>query len=411
VLSRGGNRPGQRGRAPVNFNVYVSGRGIYESGLIAPVLDESGNISPVDSFGVQIEAGVYGGKDWRRHSIGLDYRADYRRQPKIPFFNGTNQAASFLTQHRLSRRILLTTQHTGGTTNRAFGGFAAPFIGNANTPGVPLNELFDVRTYFLQTSARVTWQSSARTSLSGQGEVFFVKRNSAALINAQGARALGTWSHRISRVTTLIAQGGFMRFEFPRSFAESNVYLASLGIDRRLNRNWQVEITGGLLHLSSKGVERVALSPVVAEILGRPTGLVAFDRSDIAPLIEVTVSYIQERGRLTVNASNSVMPGNGAFLTSTRTTAGAGYSYTGIRRASLGVSASYTNMRSALLNLPTFYSWQGGGGMTYKLAQYVNLMMQADRRYFKSSVFRGRNGTSVSVGLAFTPSRFPLSIF
>jgi hypothetical protein len=38
-------------------------------------------------------------------------------------------------------------------------------------------------------------------------------------------------------------------------------------------------------------------------------------------------------------------------------------------------------------------------------------MAQADRRYFGVAEVRGRSGTSVSIGLAYTPSRFPISIW
>jgi hypothetical protein len=162
LLSRGGNQPGIRGRAPIDFNVYASARGMYETGLLQPELDETGQLRSDAVYGTLIEGGVYGGKDWKRHSLGLDYRADYRYQPAIPAFNGTNQAMSVLTQHRISRRLMLITQHMGGTTNRAFGGFAGPTFGGIDRIGVPLNELFDVRIYYAQSAAGFSYQKSAR---------------------------------------------------------------------------------------------------------------------------------------------------------------------------------------------------------------------------------------------------------
>ena len=62
LLSRGGNTPGRRGNAPVNFTYYGALRGMYESGLIAPVLDERGNLNGVTLQGVQAELGAYGAR-------------------------------------------------------------------------------------------------------------------------------------------------------------------------------------------------------------------------------------------------------------------------------------------------------------------------------------------------------------
>ena len=94
LLSRGGNRPGQRGRAPVDFNFYGAVRGTYDTGLLAAQVDEAGNLMPVDSYGTQLEFGAYGAKAWKRTSVGLDYRGDYRKYNQARRFDGTNQSLS-----------------------------------------------------------------------------------------------------------------------------------------------------------------------------------------------------------------------------------------------------------------------------------------------------------------------------
>src|SRR5262245_32137617 len=58
ILSRGGNRPGQRGRAPVDFQFYGGLRGIVESGLTASAVDETGALQGVTASGFQAELSV-----------------------------------------------------------------------------------------------------------------------------------------------------------------------------------------------------------------------------------------------------------------------------------------------------------------------------------------------------------------
>ena len=411
ILSRGGNRPGQRGRAPIDFAFYASARGTYETGLLRPFVNEAGDIDPVSTFGVMTEVGVYGGHNWRRTQLGLDYRGDYRHNTKIDYFNGSNQALALQLEHRLSRRITLNVSQTGGTSNRAFGAFAAPAFGDTNRLGVPLNELFDVRLYFLQSNANVTWQRSARMALTGGADVFFVKRKSLSLINAQGARALGAVSYRTSRRNTVLAGYQFLRFEFPRIYAHSDIHAVSTGLQSQLNRNVQFKFVGGLYFADSRGVEQITLSPEVAAILGRSTGQAAFRRQSTFPLLEAEVSYLQERGRFLVAASSSASPGNGALLTSRRTNVHAGYSYTGIRKASIGASAGYMQMTSQSLTVPGQSGFQVGSGMSYRLARSIDLNGQIDYRTYSAPDARARKGFAFLLGLSYTTSRFPISIW
>lgn len=411
ILSRGGNRPGQRGRAPIDFAFYAAGRGTYETGLLRPLLNDQGEIVPQDTFGVSTELGVYGGRTWRRTQLGLDYRGDYRYNNKISYFNGTNQAIALQLEHRLTRRILMSFSQTGGTSNRAFGAFSAPAFGDTNRLGVPLNELFDVRMYYLQSNATATWQRSARMALSGGADVFFVKRRSLSLINAQGMRALGGVSYRTSRRNTLLGGYQFLRFEFPRIYAHSDIHGVSAGVQNQLTRDLQIRFVGGLYMATSRGVEQVTLSPEVAAILGRTTGVAAFRRTSRFPLIEAEIAHTQQRGRFFVGGSSSASPGNGVLLTARRTNVQTGYSYTGIRRTSLGVSAGYISLKSEALQLRNNTGFQAGVGMSYRLAESLDFTSQLDYRRFEAGENRARRGFAFLMGLSFTTSRFPISIW
>src|SRR5689334_22536729 len=77
LLSRGGNRPGRRGRGPVNFTFYGAIRGTYDTGLLPVTLGSDNRVTSVDLAGIQAELGLYGGHTWRRTSVGLDYRGDW----------------------------------------------------------------------------------------------------------------------------------------------------------------------------------------------------------------------------------------------------------------------------------------------------------------------------------------------
>ncbi|MBC8164341.1 MAG: hypothetical protein H7Y20_00555 [Bryobacteraceae bacterium] len=409
LLSRGGNQPGRRGKAPVEFTYFAGAGGRYETGLIAPAL-EDGTLVTRDQYGATADFGIFGGHDWRRSSIGLDYRGDFRQNSVATQSNGTNHVVALEYSLRPRRRLVVTLRETGGTTNRAFGGLAGPAFPDTARLGVPINELFDVRTYFSQASAFANYQKSARLSFGGGMDVFFVKRSGFSLINSQGYTATGLVSYRVNRRDTVSGQYQHMVFDFPKVLASSTVDTFSGRYERHYGRSLTVNVLAGLLRIRSSGTEIVQLSPEVAEILGRPTGQAFFVRQSIKPNLDVNVSWLQDRGRLFFNAQNGVGAGNGVFLTTVRRSAHAGYSYTGIRKVSLGISGGWTKTDSAALSLPGFRTWQGGGGFAYKLVDKVNLTGQLDYRSIGGAV-TGRSGISASVGMTWSSSRLPLSIW
>lgn len=412
LLSRGGNRPGRRGRAPLDFNVYAGVRGLVETGLIAPQLNLTGQIEPITSTGYSLESGVFGARDWRNTSFGIDYRFDYR-DGNVSYYNGANHALSIDLAHRLTRRINVGFRQIAGTSKRGFSGFAGPGFGGLDTLGVPLLEVFDSRFYYVQSSVFAGYRRSARSQFQAGADAFFVKRTNLSLINMQGYRFGGAYDYLLSRRTRVGVQMDYIFFDYPRAFSGSKTQMVQGVVVRSVTRNLQLSGRAGVARIASFGINQVQLSPEVAEILGRPVGLVAFDSASLGAVVNLTASYTQERGRFYASLDNGVDPGNGVLLASRRTSATAGYSYSGLRRFSLGLSAGYSRYSSASIQVGGMSSFQGGGGFSYMMARSINIVGQAELRTFSVSAndLQPREGASVSLGIAYSPSRFPLPIW
>ncbi|MDZ4799862.1 MAG: hypothetical protein SGI92_17020 [Bryobacteraceae bacterium] len=412
ILSRGGNQPGRRGRAPVNFTAHFGTSTRYETGLLIPAKAGSDNLVPTtDDTGYSVEGGLYGGHDWRRQSIGVDYRGDYRWQQSQTQFNGTNHVLAFDYVARVGKRLQFTLRESGGTTNRAFGSFAAPAFADSSRQGVPISELFDVRTYFAQSGLSASWMKSPRFQVTAQIDAFFLKRKSFALINSQGYNGSANAMYRLDRSTYVGAEYQFFSFEFPRAYSKTGAQGPGIRIRRKIGRSINIEGHGGLIFINSTGTEQVQLSPEVAAILGRTTSPASFIRDSIAPNVDVNATIQQSRGAVRIGFSNGIGAGNGVYLATTRTTANAGYSYSGVKRASLGISGSWTRTSSASLTLNSFEGWQIGGGASYVLREGFNLTSNLDYRSFSGIASQSRTGISFSFGLAYSTSRLPLSIW
>jgi hypothetical protein len=378
--------------------------------LIVAALDESGELQGVSTTGTQVEGGAYGARNWQRSSIGLDYRGDYRKSNTAQF-DGSNQALSLDWQYQPNRRISMFAQETAGTTNRAFGGFSAPAFADQDNFGVPLNEVFDSRVYFSQTSAGVGYRQSARMTVKFTGGSFLVKRTSRALIGMQGYSAGVDVSRQMSRSLGIGLVYNYIKFEYPRVYGGSEVHMVGVGFKRRFTRSLDLSGMVGVFRADTTGTETFTLSPEIAAVLGRSQGVQAFQRIFIAPQASIELGYTLERSRFNISYNSGINPGNGVYITSRVDSISGGFSYSGLRKLSIGASAGYTKTNSIGLTLGDLTNMQGGGGVTYRIARFFSLSVQADRRQFSSPGIVGRSGSSINAGLSFTPGTLPLSIW
>jgi hypothetical protein len=411
MLSRGGNRPGQRGRAPVDIVVYGGVRGTIETGLTPVRLEEDGAVAEEKSYGVQVELGAYGTHSWRRTTIGLDYRGDYRQATRFAGYNGTNQALSLDLTHDASRRTRLFFRQTGGSTNRAFGGFVAPSVVDPNSFNLANNEVFDTRMYFSQTGAGVSYRTSARATYTLFVDGFFTKRPDRRLIGVAGYRGSAAAEYRVSGRTTVGGTYQYTSFEFKRAFGSAEMHGATLLLVRRFTRNIELNVSGGPAYLISTGTQRVQLSPEVAALLGRSAGVEAFRSKHWVPQVSATLSYALERSRLTGVYMSGVTPGNGVFLTSQMESVSLGYSFTGVRKLSLGTSARYSRMKSKGASLEDLNTVGGGLAANYAFARHLNLSSQFDYRKYRTAGVLGREGFLFTLGLTVSPARLPVSMW
>ncbi|HYP13878.1 MAG TPA: hypothetical protein VEQ63_08130, partial [Bryobacteraceae bacterium] len=364
--------------------------------------------------GVQFEGGLYGGKSWRRGILGVDYRGDYRlnrRGNGGRSYNGSNHALSVDYQHQLSRRAMLFFRETAGTSNRAFGGFSAPAFSDTQNFGVPIDEVFDTRVYFSQTSASYVYRQSARATMVGTVDYFAIKRPDTRLTSAAGKRALGAYQYQFSRRLTAGFVYQYFRFGYPRAYGQSDSHAVAGTLRRSFGARTDLTLSGGIVRTESIGNQQVQLSPEIAAVIGRTTGIEAFHRVSYSPQMDVSFYRRQERGSFRASLVSGVSPGNGIYLTSHRYAVSSGYSYTGIRRWSLGLNAGWSKMSSRANRIGGLTNYRYGGGANYKLADHWSLSTQVDQRNFSAPGVRGRNGVMISFGVAVSPSRLPLSIW
>ena len=411
ILSRG-QAPSVNAEAQTGIRPYLGANFLYDSNLAGVTrLDADGRVRGADSYGVQAHGGLTGYHRWKRTSLGLDYRGNYRHYTRRVGYNGADHLFSLGVSHQVSKRLEVSLRESAGSFVRSFLFVNASGFFNSEFVPLPDDELFDFRAKYLSSSADMTYQQSARTSMR-LGAAGYAVRREKGLFGLNGATARGDIAYRYSRFGTVGLEYNFTHFTFVRAFGTSDIHTLALNFSHRLSRNWELALRLGAARVESLFLRRVTLDPEIAAIIGRSGGIEASYRTHYVPELHARLARGFRQGNLHFSYRQGVNPGNGIILTSRRQTGEAGYTYTGVRYWHFTVSGGYSQ-RSALEQ--TTGKWQSshvGLGATREMGKDFHAVVRIDgRRYEVNRTNFKRDAYRVSVGFAWSPGDIPLALW
>lgn len=413
VLSSGATGVGNRSGQQVDLRFFAGVNGTYDSSQQPVALDSTGKLLTIGGlYGVEATFGVYGTHSWRTARLGVDYKGAAREYNGGSSYDSIDQSLTLGYTVQESRRLRFDARVTGGIYSNGLGGIGI-------TPGItsesvvqPGALLFDSRSYFLQGGLNATYMFSPRTSFTVGGQGFDVWRQSSQLVGVEGYNLTGSVEHKLSKFTSVGFSYGRQHYNFPRAYGQADIDTGQLFLGTNFGRVWNLVVQAGVFHSEVTGLQSVALSPVIAALLGQSSTIQSFYKEDIFPSGSVALTRRFKRSSLSFNFERSVTPGNGVYLTSKTDSGGASYSYTGIRRASLQVSGGYNSLASIGQGIQPYRSGNGGAGMTYTLPYSLHFVVRYDYRYQQiESLIYKHTGYSATIGLTFSPGTVPLSLW
>jgi hypothetical protein len=415
VLSSGAAGVGNRSGEVMDLRFYAGIDGVYDSSLQPVAVNSNGTLATVGGlYGIEANVGAYGTHSWKTAVLGLDYKGSFREYNGGSAYDAIDQNLILGYTWQESRRLAFNGQVIAGILSNGLSGVGiiAPTITTPNEVALPTTLLFDSRTYYLQGGLDATYIWSPRTSFTIGGQGFEVWRQSALLVGVEGYNARGTVEHRLNKNSSVGFTYQRQHFDFPKAFGQADIDTGELFVGTNFGRRWTLVVRGGVFHSEVKGLQAVALSPVIAALLGQTTSIQAFYREDIYPSGQVSLTRKFKTSNLTFSYGQMVAPGNGVYLTSRSSTGNVGYSYTGIRKVSLSLGGGYSNLASLGQGLQPYRSFTGGGGITYTLPWSLHLVARYDYRYQQiEDLIYKHTGYRASIGITFSPGKVPLSLW
>ena len=410
ILTRGAGDIGTRAGQDVNLRFFVNASGIYDNGIQPYSVDGKGQLVTVNGlWGTEVALGAYGVHNFRHARLGLDYKGSYRHYTENSFYDGTDHSLALGYTYQKSRRLIFDLRQTAGSVSQG-----TSFVGGLPTVPdsvvTPSSLLFDNRANYLQSTLDVNYVQSARNTFSFGGQGFGIWRKATGLIGVEGYDLHGTARHRLSQRTTIGGSYSHTHYDFPKAFGESDINSYSATFATQFGRSWILSVKAGVFQAEVQGLQRVAVDPAIAALLGVSSTVETFYRKSTFPEWGVSLGRRFHRADLSFHYERGVSPGNGVYLTSRQENGGAAFSYTATRKFSFSVSGGYSHLDGIGQNLQPYSQLNGGAGATYAITNPIHMFIQYDARHQEivDAVYR-RTSYRATVGISFSPGDIPLA--
>lgn len=411
ILSRGQN-PVTQTEEPITFRPYIGVSGVYDTGLLAVSATPSGQIPTTDLYGVEANLGAYTYRTWKRTTLALDYRGDYRHY-SLSYWDATDDFLSLILTHRPSKRVTFTVRNQAGIYSMNY--FLTSTLGALDPYylQLPQNNIYDNRVVFLSTSGDLTYRMTARLSFNIGGDGNLVRRQSSALYGVTGGVARGDMEYRVTRHSTVGVDYRFTYYDYTRGFGSTDIQSVGLNYSTQFSPHLQLSARIGGALVESSSLTEVTLAPAVAALLGESVGIQTAYLHNYVPDIQARLTDTFRKSQFTLAYANAVIPGNGVYLTSRNNTGSLSYSYSGVRYWNFGVNGSYGRMNAIVQTLGAYTTYGGGVGITRELGKGLHAVLRLDAlRYdIATSAMFSHNEYRASLGLAFSPGELPLVLW
>ena len=410
VLSRGAGDIGTRAGQDVDLRFFASATGIYDDGITPYSVDGNGKLITVGGvYGTEFSIGAYGTHNFHHARLGLDYTGSYRHYSQQTFYDGSDHTLALGYSYQKSRRLYFDMRQMAGSVSQgtSFAG-VLPTISDAVV--TPASLLFDNRVNYLQSSLDVNYMLSARTVVTVGGNGFGVWRKATGLIGMQGYTLLGSIQHRVTQRTTLGVNYQHVHYDFPKAFGQSDINSFAGSYSTQLGPSWTLSLGAGVYLAEAEGLQRVAVEPEIAALLGVSSTVQTFYAKSVFPEWSASVGRKFRRANLSFGYSSGSSGGNGIYLTSRQDAGNASFSYTAARKWSFSALGSYTRMQGIGQNLQPYSQISGGAGFTYSINRPLHLVAKYDRRHQEivNGVFQ-QDSNHVTIGISFSPADIPLA--
>jgi hypothetical protein len=395
----------------LKWSESVGVNSVYDSGVTTRAINPDG--SPGGGANTLVGTMLnwsFGGRHYFRHDVvSLDYSGNFSRYSGSTGYNGSNHVMALGYSHTLTRHISVNLSAMGSLYSQNYtleNQTAGPeSIANVDIASSPNLQIYDTGSKEFSSQLDVTWQKSARLSLSAGGSWFGISRNSPQLLGTTGEQAHGDVNYRITRQTTIGTYYSFNHYLYPHGFGNSDTNSLGLEYSYAISRTMQIRLRGGVSRVESIGLQTIRIDPAIAALLGEQFGVV--DVSQGIRTADYSAQFVKDfggRASLSLAYTRGISPGNGVFQTSQQQSASGTFTTRVFRNYSLNLGAGRDALASVAQALGNYQSDYARIGFGRGFRRGVGLNFAVDYRHFDVTNFAAvRNQIRITSGVTWNP--------
>jgi hypothetical protein len=356
-----------------------------------------------NSFGTTTTFSLAGRHLWKKDQLGLNYTGSYSRYFSSAGYDGTNQALNLDYEHYFSRHLSLNVVESGSILSQNAtlqNPLSAPGVSVANISLAesPTNQVLDQTTRQSFSNVGVTWQQSARLSLSLSEGFFVVERTGIGLVGTTGYQSQADINYRWSHATTVGVYYSYSDYLYTKHVSDSDTHSAGLIYSYALNRRTQLRLRGGIARIETLGLTLVPIDPIFAVLVGASAGYVdAYSRRYTT---DISAQFVRDFGRkrsANVSYAHGIAPGNGLILTGA-------FATTIFRSYLLNFSGGRSQLSSQVQSVGTYTSNFIGISLAHTIPKGPSANFGVNYRTYVITGMPGlQRQFTVSTGLTWSP--------
>lgn len=351
------------------------------------------------------------------------YRGRGRLYSRAKQLNGLDHALAVGFTQQATPKFSYSLMESGGIYERGLGfpggsqfiggniQITPPGISDAMAP-VAEDDLVDTQTYYLSSMAMAHYNATPRSTISGGGGAFRVRRSAASLAGLDGYVAFTGAGFALNRRTTVGVNLNYARFDFTRAFGNVNIQTGTVYLRRTLSRRWTGTFYSGGFRLRRSTVTKVTLDPEVAAIIGQRTGTEISNSVALGFAAGANLTGQFRRSMLLFSFQRGVVPGNGLYAGVLSNRGQVRYSYAGIRDWSVSWTAIYNRSTPVKQSgVRGYETYLANMSVSRRLTSWLHFGSGAGIRRVEIPNQYHRSAAYATVGFIFAPGDLPVSFW
>jgi hypothetical protein len=269
-----------------------------------------------------------------------------------------------------------------------------------------------VESRYANAGLTLSYAQTRRLSYVFTGNFLLNSYSYANSFSTHGVTGGASVLYRLTARTTMGVNYARSYFAYTHNAGDASIDTITLSLSHRFANHWQLDLSGGVNRSHASGTITIPVSLIFDGqlVTGYYTG--PYNSTTYSPAYQGVLTHYYRHSSFSLSGGQSIMAGNGLYLTSRDQFANATYSYS-TRRSNLSLGANYTRLASIANTVSQTYSYSGGSvAYGINLVRYVSANFRYDLIHY-DGVFSYGSITEhrVSFGLSLSTKSVPLTLF